>query len=503
MKGSPSPFRARICMPLLSIALLLTPASSPALIQTSRAKTPTTPAAEMRNEMISTAAQIVRSSDSLSRIWPGYWPEDQAFIIHADGVGALLISPGARPASFEPMPDPALPEELKGRAYFHEGTLGGASRPFVIGYPIGDGKTALLANREPDPMRTITLILHEQFHGYQAKAFKGGERQFVDPLAVKDRVSFAAAAEVERSFLSAALSKGNAGAKRQLLQQYFAVRREREQAMPAEVVKVEQGFERSEGTARYVDMAGRSMVAGGGEAQMLSLLDEALQQKLATQTGAFSTIWFRTRSYATGAALTYLISKSGVPDWRAEIESGATPDLVLERIVGRLPQKERRNLAKAARNRFGYQAKLRELEPLIRAAERGEIKSVSEFLALAPYQVAIDLGAAGASARPGFHAKDMTLLSPSTTALPVAFRFNASGDSFSITSKDLPVLMESRRYTILLKSAPTIEGLGPLPSSELRLEKLKLSGEGLDVTVDRPVIVSVAAPNRLVLKLIE
>lgn len=500
----PSRFWAPFWISLLPIALQA-PSSSPAFVQTSEGKVPAKPAAAVREEMISIATQIVRASESLSQIWPGYWPEDQAFIIHAEDVGALLVSPGARPASFEPIHEYGLPQELKGRSYFHTGTLpGGSSRPFVIGHPIGEGKTALLANLNPhDPVRTITLILHEQFHGYQADAFKGREQQFVDPLAVKDRVAFAASADLERNILAAALTAPTTRKQRDLVKQYFAVRREREGTMPPEVVKVEQGFERLEGTARYVDVLGRSVVAGGGEAQSLSLLKEELQRDLAGESGAFSTIWFRSRGYGTGAALTYLISKMAGPSWRKEIEAGAKLDQMLEALVEEVPQKRRTNLASAARKRFGYESKRRELAPLIQAAERSEIKSVEEFLALAPYHVVLHPGAAGASARPGFAARDMTLLSLTRTALPMAMRFHVAGESFSITSQNTPVLMESgrsRSFTIGLKSAPFIEEIGVLSPGEHRLKSIRVTGDKFELKVGTPVTVQIES-NRMIVKL--
>ena len=496
--------RAPLWLSLLPLFLLQAPSIAPAVVHAAMSEPAAASGAAIRDEIVSTAAQIAGASKSLAQIWPGYWPEDQAFIIHAEGVGALLVSPGARPQSFKPMPDKDLPEPLKGRAYFQSGTLAGASRPFVINYPIGEGKTALLANRNPtDPVRTITLILHEQFHGYQELAFKGRQPQFVDPLAIKDRIAFAASAEVERSILAAAVSAPTAGGRRELLKQYFAVRREREQTMPQDAFKVEQGFERSEGTAQFVDMTARAAIAGGGEKHLLGLLNEQLQRKLAAETGAFATIWFRSRGYGTGAALTYLISKSGTPSWRAEIEAGGKLDEMLENSIGTVPDKGRRKLADAALKRFGYEAKTRDLAPIIKAAERSELKSVAEFLALSPYHVILEPGAAGASARPGFQAREMTMLSPQTTALPMAIRFSAAGESFSITLANAAVLLESgqpRRYTFGLNSAPAIEGAGSLPAGEHRLKALKLTGDKFELKVDRPVIVRVES-NRMVVKL--
>jgi hypothetical protein len=462
---------------------------------------PARPAAVTRADLVSTAAKIARHSRQLSQIWPGYWPQEQAFIINVAGMGALLVSPGAKPPGFEPMADAELPPEIKGRAFFHPGTLAGAERPFVIGYPIGEGRTAMLVNATAaDADRTIGTILHEQFHGFQNTAFKRRNQQFVDPLAVKDRVAFAASAEVERAILAAALSAASDAERRALLLQYFALRRERERTVPPEVVKVEQGFERMEGTAKYVDRVAMAAMSGGGEAGLKRLLQEELRRQLGAQTGAYATVWFRLRGYSTGAALTYLVSQYDGGDWRSKIGAGAKLDELLESLVGKPSEAEAARLAEQARTRFGYAAKRLELEPSIRDAEKKEIKSVAEFLALDVYHVVFDASAAGAGAKPGFGARDMTQLGPGTTALRSAMTFAVPGATFTLTAKDRPVLIEGRRFTVLLPAAPKLGGGGTLPLGEHRLETLRLTADGYELKVDAPAVITVE-PNRMVVRL--
>lgn len=453
-----------------------------------------------KNELISTAAEVVRASKQLSQVWPGYWPEDQAFIINVGGMGALLISPGPKPASFKPISSSELPPEIKGRAFFHEGVLSGAQRPFVTDFPIGEGKSAMLVNaQDRDAAKTMALMLHEQFHAYQQTAFKGREKQFVDPLAVKDRVAFAATADMERNILVEALNAKAAGERQKLLQQYFAVRRERERTVSPEVVKVEQGFERSEGTASFAEKASLVAVSGGDENDLKPLLIEQLSTRLPPDS-AYTSTWFRGRSYGTGAALTYLISQHDAGAWRAKIESGAKLDALLESLVGVVPARRAAGLAKAARTRFGYEARRRELEPIIRVAEKAELKSVAEFLALDAYQVVFEPGAAGAGANPGFSARNMTSLGSTTTALPRAMVFNVAGPTFSLTARDRPVLLELRRYTVLLPGPPETGGVGTLSPGEHRLEKLRISATGYELKVDTPVTVQVE-PHRMVVRL--
>lgn len=451
-------------------------------------------------ELISTAAAIVRGSGKLSRVWPGYWPPTQAFIINVDGMGALLISSGPKPAGFAPIASSELPPELIGKAFFHQGAPSGAQRPFVLDYPIGEGKDAILVNaRDRDATKTTALILHEQFHAYQTKAFKAPEQQFVGPLAVKDRVAFAAAAQIERRILIDAVSAKSAEERRQFIQAYFALRRERERTVPSEVVKVEQGFERSEGTASYAENAGLDALAGSDGTELRRLLIEQLDKPLPT-AGAYTTTWFRSRSYGTGAALIYLIGQYDTGAWRGKIEGGAKPDQLLEAHVGAVPARKAAGLAEAARKRLGLEVTRRELEPILRAAEAREIKSVPEFLALGAYQIVFEVGALGAAPKSGFSAMNMVALDATTMALPQAGIFNVAGDAFSLTARGKPVLLEPKRFTVLLPALPEIAGKGALAAGEHRLESLRMSAEGYDLKIDAPVTVSVE-PRRIVVRM--
>ncbi len=444
-----------------------------------------------KQKMIATAAQLASASTGLSTIWPGYWPTEQAFIIHLQGEGALLVSPGPRPDGFEPLADPAVPASLKGRAFFHRGTLPGAARPFVPAFPIGEGRTAMLVNAAGgDPQTIINLIVHEQFHDHQNSAFKHkAASQFVHPQAVKDRVAFAAAAEIERRVLSAALTAATGAERRQLLRSYFALRREREASIPADVVAVEQGYERLEGTAKYVDRAAHAKIFGGGDRELPSLLAKELDSPLIL-SGPFRTVWFRVRSYSTGAALTYLIRQYD-KDWHSKIAAGAKLEALLASLIPLPRRAEAARLAAMARERFNYEARRRELEAAIRESEKAEIKSVDEFLALAPFQFVFDGAADGGKLQPGFSGQNMTDLNPSTIALPMANVFSVTGASFTLSARQRPVLMQfqEKRYSILLPTAPLVDGKAMRPGKH-RLNGIRIDAQGVELNVNRPVLVT-------------
>lgn len=449
-----------------------------------------------RDALLALATRLVDAAPRLAKIWPGYWPQEQPFIIYVPGQGAVLISADEKPSSFRPLTSPGVPLELKGRVFWHGGDLPDVRRPFVTGYPLGLEKTAILVDATKLSEESIaTLLLHEQFHAYQRKAFKRyAFAQFVDPLAIKDRPGFAASAETERRVLVMALGSDRPKARRRLLQQYLALRRDREAAMPAEAVKVEQGMELVEGTAHYVDLAGLALMNGPPEG-LRPLLAARLQKPLASQTGAFVTHWFRSRSYGTGAAITYFISQLDRGDWRAKLQDGAIPDQLLESLVEMPAPGAAPALARKARAAMDYAAILRELEPVIRAGEKTELKSVEEFLAGAPYRVILEAEKAGEGSA-GFSANRMVQLGLATIALPEASTFNYSAPSVTLTTRDLPVLMEEReRYTVVAPSAPEIVGLSATALGEHRLGSILIRSAEIELRVDRPVVVSITATS--------
>ncbi len=233
------------------------------------------------------------------------------------------------------------------------------------------------------------------------------------------------------------------------------------------------------------------------------MIAEELNTRIAGNSAPYTTIWFRQRSYSTGAALTYLISQFETGDWRKKIEEGAAPDQMLEDLVGLVPPGRGEKLAAAARQRFGYEFKRRELEPQIRAAEKTEIKSVAEFLALGGIALVFEPGGYAASARPGFSAQNMTLLSPSITTLPRAMRFAVSADHFSVTVRERPVLLEAGkapRYTALLAATPEVEGLGKLSLGRHNFNKLRMRSEGYELEAKVPGTV-IVEPHRILVRL--
>lgn len=457
-------------------------------------------------ELLEIAAEVQKTGPRLGRLWPGYWPPGQAFVIYRPGEGALLVAAEA-PPSFTPLLPAGLPKALRGRAWFRPGDLQGVHRPFILGYPVGGGRTAVLVLAGAETKDLATLIFHEQFHDHQARAFKHRfNSQFVGPKAVADRVGFAAAAETERRILAAALTAKPGRARSRLLLQYLALRREREKGLEPGVLRVERQFEKIEGTARFIDRAAVALAPGSDE-KLPALLAKALGNELGTKGEPYAEAWLRSRGYGVGAALTYFIRELDPKNWRAAVEGTGPLDERLAELTGFGSVQDPADLARSARSAIGYDRIKAEVEPGIRAAERNEIKSAEEFHALGAHRILFEAKAPKKDGRAeigmGFSTgpRGMTFLAEGHLVLPDPEVVDVTFPFAALTVRGLPFMSQSGEtnlYTILLPSGPSLNGRSGLTPGEHRFDRLDLTAEGLKLSVERPVTVSVGEGQTIV-----
>ncbi|HEX8262844.1 MAG TPA: hypothetical protein VF547_08220 [Allosphingosinicella sp.] len=489
---------------LILAASMLLCAAAAASAQVRGAPPPVTAPAP---ELLKLAAEVHRTGPKLARLWPGFWPPDQAFIIYRPGQGALLVAADAPPPPFAALPAAGVPKALRGRAWFRPGNLDGVGRPFILGYPIGAGRTAVLVLADEAAKDLATLIFHEQFHAYQRKAFRHPSgSQFVAPTAVPDRVSFAAGAETERRILASALTMRRGRMRDGLLHQYLALRREREKSLPPGVVRVEGQLEKVEGTAKFID---RAAVALGPEpdGNLAGLIAEVLREDLGAGGQPFLTAWFRSRSYGVGAALTYLLRDLDPKGWRSAVESADSLDERLAVLTGFGSVRDPGGLAEGARSAFGYAATKAALEPKLRAAERKEIKSAEEFYALGAHRIVFEVTAPAQSGDRGTEMGfasgpgGMTLLGEAQLVLPDPRLVQITLPFGALSVKDRPFMSEggrTSRYTILVPAAPSLNGRAGLGAGEHRFERLDLTAEGVRIGVERPVTVVVGQHDTII-----
>lgn len=278
-----------------------------------------TPAPSLdRDGLLAQAERVEAHTAALGRLWPGYWPETQAFILYAPEAGAVFGG-----------------DRLPDAPRFKPGPLDGAEFHFVLDYPSGRPDTVLLRPDGPDD--DLATLFHEQFHDFQTEAFRwtadGGHQEFVDLDQIPDLLGFVAAANLERLVLEAALRAPDPATRRDLARTYLALRTLRSSGVPATILTTERYREWSEGTAEFVGLQASALVAGHAKDD----LPRAIARNLTAYDGKgenLNSALFRWRAYPVGAGLAWLLDDIGVADWRTTVADGAPLDVLLRLAIG-------------------------------------------------------------------------------------------------------------------------------------------------------------------------
>lgn len=432
-----------------------------------------------RAELVGMAERLEAYADQLSRVWPGYWPPDQPYILYAPDTGAV----------FGGAASPQGPS-------FRPGPLAGVTSTFATDFPTGAPDTVLLtlSGRDDD----LSTLFHEQFHDFQEDRFRWqGESgsEHVDLSLIGDLEAFTFGVELELRLLADILVEDDAATRRELARAYLALRRERERGMDALVVSTERHREWTEGTAEYAGRQASALFTGRSDEQLRDDLVSMLRRDLLFRPGDYAANVFRWRLYATGAALAWLLDDLEVPDWRTAIEGGTPLDLALEQAIGLADP------VSAADVRASYDA--RDIRAAIARPvdlARSAGLDASSFLAQAPARLVIELEVSLDDPEPGelyFNAPAMTPLSRDTLALPDAEWLSINAGSSSLRVERRSILIEMpppegsgpsiQRVSILLPSLSGLEGLRPG-----RLEAaVEVDMEGLTLRLAAGAIVEV------------
>jgi len=297
--------------------------------------------ADAAGDAIVRACRIVAAAPAVADLWPGFWPEEQPFLLtHVDTEAKLLYWPNSPPpAEFAPLRD-SLPRLLRGRVHLASGFDGmlAMMRGFSPAEELDGTVLPAMPDRlfEPDTLHGFSFLYHEFFHTYQETAFAPqvgvsrhnqlgvgvgpGQRAFPENLAGDS--AFLRELERERRLLARALRTEGA-ARVSALEEYAGRRRQRSRRSDA-VRYVENGMEATEGTATWVgDRA--ALIALGRDPATLGevLIERWLAPPLDSfprepELDAHITRW---RLYGTGAALAELLTELGV-HWQGPVARG-------------------------------------------------------------------------------------------------------------------------------------------------------------------------------------
>lgn len=398
-------------MSLWSGALLVLAASAP--------QTADDPAAILAERARAVEAQ----GDALARIWPGYWPPDQPFILYLPGTGAAYGGEAAR----------------NGRR-FRPGEMEDVRFTFVLDYPSEADNTILL--RLDSAEEELSTLFHEQFHDYQSDAFRwldrgGSGGEFVDVSAIPDLEAFAVAAEQERRLLYAALGPVTPEERLTLVHRYLAARERRLADLPSPIRNIESHMEWNEGTAEYAALRAMTVMEPGGPS-MEDRVRERLARSLLRPGSSYVGDVFRGRAYGTGAAMIVLLEDLGAANWRRRIERGEPLLSLLAEAAGERPSLPPEPVDDAVREDIRRQMTL----PPGAVAEP---VSVADFLSRSPDWLVVRFEGPVRRSRPvglSFGARGMTPLPGGALALQDVREVLAEFDGARIETRGRPVMIQ-------------------------------------------------------------
>lgn len=259
-------------------------------------------AEELRQE----AEEIRAKSPWLAQIWPGFWPENQPFIVF-NSVGETLLF-----TTDEPLPGY---EAKHGDYYYYTERLPNTTDfAFFINYPLPNNQLATAVRIHDLNSEVIDTLLHEAFHGYQSLHFNNlHASSFLEPSYFSE--------PTVRGLLRFQFSlaqKAHAEQDEALVRDWLTFRVGFQHAIAPEIGELLAGFEHLEGTAHWVGI--QAAYAEHSRNQLGDFLRH-FQARFANSNDV------RTSAYATGAFLLDVLNEYAPVDfdWRAQLEAGNTP----------------------------------------------------------------------------------------------------------------------------------------------------------------------------------
>lgn len=378
------------------------------------------PAAEV---LLERARAVEAQGEALAQIWPGYWPEDQPFILYLPGTGAAYGGDAVRRG-----------------VRFRPGAMDDVRFAFVLNYPSGVDDTVLLRLETAD--EKLDTLFHEQFHDYQSDAFRwldrgGGGGEFVDISAIPDLEAFTIAAEQERRLLYVALGPMTADERRALVHRYLAARERRLAGLPAEIANIENHMEWNEGTAEYAAQRAMSVMEPAGPS-VEDRLREQLTRPLLRPGSSYVGDMFRGRAYPVGAAMIWLMDDLGARNWRRRIERGEALVDILAETAGERPPLEPEPIDEGVREDIRRQM-------TVPAGAVAEPVSVADFLSRSPDWLVVRFEGPVRPSNPvgmSFGARGMTPLPGGVLALLEVREVLAEFDGARIETRGRPVMIQ-------------------------------------------------------------
>ncbi|WP_139043500.1 hypothetical protein [Idiomarina sp. A28L] len=259
-------------------------------------------AEELRQE----AEKIRSKSPWLAQIWPGFWPENQPFIVF-NTVGETLLF-----TTDEPLP--GYEAKHSNYYYYTERLPNTTDFAYFINYPLPNNQLATAVRIHDLNSEVIDTLLHEAFHGYQSLHFNNlHASSFLEPSYFSE--------PTVRGLLRFQFSlaqKAHAEQGEELVRDWLTFRVAFQHAIAPEIGELLASFEHLEGTAHWVGI--QAAYAEHSRNQLGDFLRH-FQARFENSNHV------RTSAYATGAFLVDILNEYSPDDydWRAQLEAGNTP----------------------------------------------------------------------------------------------------------------------------------------------------------------------------------
>jgi hypothetical protein len=434
---------------------------------------------------------VLSAQPAVDRVWPGFWPDDQAFLVYEPEGDALLYSPVAPPAGYAPYQSAAsgAVDAWRERLYWHEGVPDGLYGIYDTAYGVGE-TTATAVILQPTLVATLQTLFHETFHVYQGRHFEGesGGFGYIAPESIT--ASIMAKAEVERLILRAALQAEDRASLRKLVGQYLAVRASRTAEMPQKARDIERSVERSEGSAQLVGIQAAA-AALADEPEAISVeIGKWLAIPVDDLGGGLAEQMFRWRLYGTGAAIGLLLDRTGCDDWREKLEHGASFEALLAEAIDFDAAAVSGSVAERALLRFDYIS-------LLRQARSREVADPGPSFE-APARVVVTFAGPPGNIRSSFSGTFSAL--QEELVMIDADLYTAEGADFELVARHVDVLLDSRdelQLSFAVAALPVIDNLYG-DNSTATLQKLNMESGTLTIRADRPVEVTTTPASLLI-----
>jgi hypothetical protein len=359
---------------------------------------------DYERDVLTVCEGVVRYFDEdPDRAWPGYSLAVRPFVVYIPGRWAILLNAGRAVEGFGPCP--ADWPDLGADVLYHEGSYGDLVGQLAFELDIDGIRTVAVGFPETLPeslenaeLKMFGYIVHEAFHQYQYEFF--GETPWAreQEYPIEDREN-AALAYLEMLALIDALEgvrDDDAGACRESIARFLALRDYRWARADSFVSVYEQGQEVHEGTARYVELTSFDLMRGVEyasavtgtwsplaehfeEASMPGYLIARFGDRMADGYLPIEDL-FRNRIYPVGSAQCVLLDYLGV-DWKAEAQN-ETPEFtyaaLLRESVG-VGEEDYPGFLADAKERYGYDAVLAASEEEIGRYLAGFQQAVDAF----------------------------------------------------------------------------------------------------------------------------